>query len=121
MKLEEIKPDKDNVIRIQEQQIKKKKHTATIIHRPGHTLFECGIAERIIKKAEAKTFYDAGAKAYVTKVLQKENTLYCEALNMKNAKKKFIKMFKAIVGNVENKRVQGTSGKEEQSSSGSKA
>lgn len=105
MKLDEFNADKDKIVKVDEQQVKKLKHVSSVRHIPGHTLFECDIATRTIRVAEMETYFDLAKNVQVRRVKQKENTLYAEALNMKNAKKKFIKMFRSVIENATNKRI----------------
>ena len=95
----DIKTDLD-IIALPKQEIQAKinkelKYLGSIRHQPGHTLFEVNLNTGRIKEAIIKRDVYAGTDGkpiYKSKVQIEKDCYYLEALNIKNAKKKFLKM-----------------------------
>lgn len=77
---------------IEQRQHEKKQIIAQLVHKPGLTLFDFDPETRRIVKAEFQSMFDAKKKEFVKSVITKPGHLYLEALNMKNAAKKFNKL-----------------------------
>ena len=98
----DIKNDLD-IVALPRQEIQAKinkelKYIGSILHRPGHTLFEINLNTGQIKEAAVKREVYAGVGGkpiYKSKVQIEKDCYYLEALNVKNAKKKFLKMIKS--------------------------
>ena len=88
-----------DIIAIPKQEIQAKinkelKYLGSILHRPGHTLFELNLNTGVIKRAIIERRVSVGMDgkpAYQNKVQVNKECYYLEALNIKNAKKKFLK------------------------------
>ena len=82
---------------IQDKINKELKYIGSILHQSGHTLFEINLNTGIIKEAvitrEVSVGID-GKPIFKRKVNINKECYYLEALNVKNAKKKFLKMTK---------------------------
>ena len=77
---------------------KELKYLGSLRHQPGHTLFEINLNTWQIKEATIKRDVYAGFDGkpiYKSKVQIEKDCYYLEALNVKNAKKKFLKMIKS--------------------------
>ena len=82
---------------VQSKISKELKYIGSINHRPGHTLFEVNMNTCDIKKAEIQRKVMVGLDGkpvYQSKVMMNKDCYYLEALNVKNAKKKFLKKLK---------------------------
>ena len=97
--ISDIKNDLDIVampkLEIQAKINKELKYLGSLNHQPGHTLFEVNlntgqIKEATIKRDIAVSVY--GKPIYKSKVQIGADCYYLEAQNIKNAKKKFLKM-----------------------------
>ena len=86
--IEAIHTDKE----IEQRQHEKKQIMAQLIHKPGLTLFDFDPETKTIVKAEFQSMFDVKQKEYVKSVITRPGHLYLEALNMKNAAKKFSKL-----------------------------
>ena len=79
---------------IQAKISKEQKYIGSIRHRPGHTLFEVNLKTGQIKEAVLDRRVSVGLdgkESYQTKVQVNKGCYYLEALNIKNAKKRFVK------------------------------
>ena len=82
---------------IQAKVNKELKYPGSILHRPGHTLFEINLNTGVIKEAVIESKVSVGLDGkpvFQSKVQVNAACYYLEALNRKNAKKKFLRMFK---------------------------
>jgi len=84
------------------EQKKQQKHIGSIRLRKGLTLFQMSIETGRISKVEfdetvVKPDFDKGTRKVSHKVTYDPKMLYVQALNMKNAKKKFTKLAKQII------------------------
>ena len=82
---------------IQAKISKELKYLGSILHRPGHTLFEINLNTGVIKEAVVESKVSVGLDGkpvFQSKVQVNAACYYLEALNRKNAKKKFLRMFK---------------------------
>lgn len=86
--IEAIHTDKE----IEQRQHEKKQVIAQLVHKPGLTLFDFDPETKTIVKAEFQSVFDVKQNEYVKSVITKPGHLYLEALNMKNAAKKFSKL-----------------------------
>ena len=76
---------------------KELKYIGSVMHRPGHTLFEINLNTGAIKEATIERKVSIGMDGnpvFQSKVQVNAACYYLEALNKKNAKRKFLKMFK---------------------------
>ena len=95
----DIKNDLD-IVALPKQEIQAKinkefKYLGSLNHQPGHTLFEINLNTGQIKEATIKRDIYAGFDGkpiYKSKVQIGADCYYLEALNIKNAKRKFLKM-----------------------------
>lgn len=102
--MKEILPDhqflKDE--EVNEQQIpqqKAKVHSRTKI--PGHTVFELDIIEQritVIKPISTAVVGLDGKTEFKNRVQMRKNCYYCQALNLKNAERKFGQMIREEIG-----------------------
>lgn len=91
---------KDEIkIHASNEQSKGMKYMGTLTVHPGHTCFELNLDTRMIDKAtfqEVAIDFNAADKnntrGLKKKLVMKDNCIYCTALNVKNADKKFRKM-----------------------------
>ena len=81
---------------ITEQVAPKFKHIGKLKFRRGMKLYKCDITSRVIEEVEMEGVATmSGALKY--KVEADENCMSCTALNMKNAKRKFVNQFREMV------------------------
>jgi len=74
---------------------KEQKYIGSIKHRPGHTLFEINLNTKQVREAvfERKVFVGSDGKpVFQRRVQVNKDCHYLEALNVKNAFKKFQKI-----------------------------
>lgn len=74
---------------------KKKAYLGSLRRHPGQTVFQMNIRTGIILPAEfSETTAHLRTGQIIKKILIKEDTVYCVAINESNASKKFMKMFR---------------------------
>ena len=91
-----------DIITLPKQEIQAKinkelKYLGSIKHQPGHTLFEINLNTGQIKEATIKREVAVGIDGkpvYKRKVQISADCYYLEALNLKNAKKRFLRTLK---------------------------
>ena len=94
MEIEKIIPDSVKEVQMKKQKEKKYELQRSIIHQRGHTLFEIDTNTLEVREP----FYEESKKVYLDKpqenkkVIIKKDCVYLEALNVKNALKKYKKL-----------------------------
>lgn len=95
-------PDNKSIA-AEHRQVRTEKRVTQLIIHPGHTCFEFDLATGNIETAKIETVtakpdaHYKGVHNIHRKILQRENCLYCSALNKRNAVKKFAKQYDALV------------------------
>lgn len=96
-------PQQNKTLSAEQRQVKTEKRVTQLIIHPGHTCWEFDLATGLIEPAKVETVTavpHAHAKSVhniVSKIMQRQDCLYCSALNKKNALKRFVKMYDALV------------------------
>lgn len=96
--MKEIKINLKDQVQVhgQKQVESKKVFLGSIRKIPGHTLFEFNLDTYELQKAEIKVDVIVNSSTEYktrTSVIKKENCIYIQALNLKNARKKILKHF----------------------------
>lgn len=89
--------DKDQVELHAQQQVKKQVHVLSVRRINGLTLFRFNYQTRVIDQAPIEKHFDVVKNKEVSKVKYEDGYAYCQALNIKNAKRKFIKLIKNAI------------------------
>lgn len=91
MKLEELKRDNDIEVSVKKKQQIEYELQGSIAPKPNHKIFELNIKTGEVKEAEYKIeCYVLGAENKPRLIVNKE-CIYIPALNVKNAKKHYLK------------------------------
>lgn len=100
---EPIVPQQDNkTIAAEQRQVKTEQQINSLSIHPGHTVFEFSVATgditpAKIERIDVKVNVNGKANQVHKKIIQKPQHLYCSALNVPNAIKKFAKMYQRLV------------------------
>lgn len=91
---------KEDIQIVGQKEIEKKtKFIGSMKKIPGHTLFEFNLETLMLGRAEVKqeaAITGNGGHKVTTRVDQKENCIYIQALNLKNARRKLLRQFKEV-------------------------